>query len=295
MADEILCGRRKLVEAWTGLEMSASARSSVMSALKVATIVEASNVAKYLYEESSQEVWTWREDFPNLAPPFDCFFVEYKRPKFTNDGGRLKPFVSGGADRVGALLEATRTPGESGWVMRATVLWSIDGHAYWSGLVFGFPINKDGSLAKDPIVAGHQEAIAGMDMARAMNYPGHLFPVALAISLMHCKNIVIKTVAPPEKLSKKHNKKHGVGLSRHLTIEINPMKEVLKTEGGAETVGLQRALSICRGHFKSYNDRPLFGRLKGTFWWPQHARGSAELGVIDKSYSVTNPGHREDA
>jgi len=72
-------------------------------------------------------------------------------------------------------------------------------------------------------------------------------------------------------------------------LEIDPMKEVLRTEGQVATVGLQKALHICRGHFKTYDEKPLFGRLKGTFWWPQTLRGSANQGVVLKDYAVKAP------
>lgn len=71
------------------------------------------------------------------------------------------------------------------------------------------------------------------------------------------------------------------------------MREVLRRDG--EMVagsGLQRALHICRGHFKTYQDQGLFGKHKGTFWVPMHLRGTAEEGIVRKEYKIVGPTHR---
>jgi hypothetical protein len=61
----------------------------------------------------------------------------------------------------------------------------------------------------------------------------------------------------------------------------------MRTEGRVETEGLKRALHICRGHFSHYSEeKPLFGRIAGTFWVPAHVRGSAKEGVIVSDYNV---------
>ena len=74
---------------------------------------------------------------------------------------------------------------------------------------------------------------------------------------------------------------------RFKTLDIRPMRKVLEDEGQAATVGLQRALHICRGHFATYSpDKPLFGKHAGTFWVPAHVRGNAERGVVAKDYRV---------
>jgi len=111
----------------------------------------------------------------------------------------------------------------------------------------------------------------------------------LTVSFMHCKNVVQRVVAPPPKLSKRHKERHGRPLFSYRVLEIEPMKQVLRTEGRSEEVGLAKALHICRGHFKDYRERGLFGRNKGLYWWDQHARGSIEAGVVGKDYSVKAP------
>ena len=72
------------------------------------------------------------------------------------------------------------------------------------------------------------------------------------------------------------------------------MKKVLKTEGGIDEVGLQRALHICRGHFKDYRDgKGLFGKHKGLYWWDSTVKGNANNGEIKKDYALKMLNNKE--
>lgn len=117
--------------------------------------------------------------------------------------------------------------------------------------------------------------------------------VLLALSFMHCKNTVIRDSSPRiNKPQKKNRHKPPASGVRFKVLEIEPMKEVLRRQGGSEKSGLQQALHICRGHFKDYREHGLFGRqdMKGTFWFPMHVRGDKKRGAVVKDYSVNQPG-----
>lgn len=113
-----------------------------------------------------------------------------------------------------------------------------------------------------------------------------LAPILLAISFMHCKNVRHVEHATP----KVHpNFLRSTGKKPRLkfyTLEIDPMREVLRREGNIEQVGLKQALHICRGHFKDYRQSGLFGKIKGIFWWDSTVRGTTERGVVVKDYLV---------
>lgn len=114
-----------------------------------------------------------------------------------------------------------------------------------------------------------------------------LHPALLAVSFMHCKNVAFDQYKPPEKISRKHERRHGLPLTKYYTLEIDPIRKLLRDEGGAEKTGLKHALHICRGHFKTYTDeKPLFGKRTGTYWWPQTVRGSKARGEVVKDYSL---------
>ncbi len=99
-----------------------------------------------------------------------------------------------------------------------------------------------------------------------------------------------RDTTPPAKASRRHERKYGKPLTRYYILEIEPMKEILRTEGRSAQVGLKRALHICRGHFATYSpEKSLFGKYAGTFWKPQHIRGTKERGEIVKDYEVKSP------
>jgi hypothetical protein len=113
------------------------------------------------------------------------------------------------------------------------------------------------------------------------------WPAIFGLSLMNCKNVDLREVGPPQKLSRKHQRQRGVPLTSYYVLDIKPMRRVLDTEGEAQTKGLAHALHICRGHFKTFTeDAPLFGKRVGTYWWEAQVRGKAEEGVVEKDYRV---------
>jgi hypothetical protein len=101
-----------------------------------------------------------------------------------------------------------------------------------------------------------------------------LFNTALlTLSFLHCKNVVVR---PLDQTMLCHPTIKQQ-LDYH-TLDIAPMRQILKTEGQERNTGTKRAMHICRGHFAHYeNGRGLFGKYKGTFWIPQHIRGQASL------------------
>lgn len=111
-------------------------------------------------------------------------------------------------------------------------------------------------------------------------------PVYLAISFMHCKNVTLESVTVDEKVSRNFEKKHGAPMVSYHVLRIEPMQRELRRACGVENVGLERALHICRGHFKDYRQSGLFGKVAGVFWWDVHVRGTARRGVKLKDYEV---------
>ena len=114
-------------------------------------------------------------------------------------------------------------------------------------------------------------------------------PVLMTMGLLACKNVrAIEQPCSP-KLAKRYLERHGHNRPRYYVLDIEPMKQIIRKESSGETVTLAKALHICRGHFKNFDDKPLFGRLKGTYWWQPHVRGTAEAGVVEKDYRIKLP------
>lgn len=108
----------------------------------------------------------------------------------------------------------------------------------------------------------------------------------LAISFLHCKNVKRDKVQASGKLQKRRSKAGKKPITKHYTLCIDPFKKILQrvsTNGGNSVA---KSLHICRGHFRNYDDKPLFGKVRGTFWIAQHVRGDEKVGKIIKDYKI---------
>jgi hypothetical protein len=122
---------------------------------------------------------------------------------------------------------------------------------------------------------------------------GYVLPVLFALSLMHCRTVEIRTVEPDPEASRAHRRRHHHRLVRYQVLDIEPMRRILDQAGAADpgAGGLRRALTICRGHFKTFTpDAPLFGKHTGQYWWAPHVRGNPDAGIIVNDYRVHAPG-----
>lgn len=79
----------------------------------------------------------------------------------------------------------------------------------------------------------------------------------------------------PPKLAKKYREKHGFDPSSYKTLIIEPLKQILRREGKSDTVGVAKAMHICRGHFKDYRQgKGLFGKYHQLVWHDSLVRGT---------------------
>jgi len=270
-----------------------------------AICIESSNVSDYYYESNQQEEWALNKDIPNIAPPFKIFFIEYKAPSVINSSGKptsVDNRIKGQKQGVlftSQLCEELPSdtqkmfPKNSNWIVSATLIWSAYNQiilmANW---VYG--VTQEGLWATSNandfsyFFTPHTPSMKNKSPEEADILKGLLHPALLAISFIHCRKQtkLIEHEAPP-KVQKKRERNSRPPLTKYYTLDIEPLKEILKTEGRIHEVGLQRALHICRGHFKDYSQgKGLFGKYKGLYWWDAIARGTERNGTIIKDYNV---------
>lgn len=106
-------------------------------------------------------------------------------------------------------------------------------------------------------------------------------PLLHSLALLGCRNVKTTEAIAPRQLRRQVMRTHGVALcSYHIvTIGNNKSKSQARPDGGGH-----RGISICRGHFKTYDEHGLFGSRKGTWWWQSTARGGYEDGVTVRDY-----------
>lgn len=275
-----------------------------------AEVIVADNVSRYYFEVDPRNVIEIR-DFPNIAPPFRTMWIEARSPQKKNIGGILSP-LEGKPASYGMFVQSYRANG-GGWLMLASVFAQFKNQPP-CGPLGTLVVRCDDQGAFDYIPAGEYE-LFGKKMRFEDPYDGQGIPTLsyipvsdplapvfiqasidtakplfMALTFMHCKNVRSEVVDPPLALSRKWQRKTGRALVRYRQLDIEPMREVLRRDGGVEVHGIGKALHICRGHFATYTDEaPLFGRVTGTFWKEQHVRGSAKHGAVVKDYNVKAP------
>lgn len=181
------------------------------------------------------------------------------------------------------------------WLLRMTLLTAADNGVVCGPLIdWTCPVGASGQVLVDP---SPMLFLGGIEPDPSLTHEvrdalGCFLPAAfLALSFMNCKNVVLEVVEPDRQLNRVRRRAGLKPFIRYHTINIEPMKKVLRTEGNVESEGLKRALHICRGHFATFSEsfmgRPLAEPL--TVWRPAHVRGEAKQGVVFKDYNVNPP------
>ncbi len=271
-----------------------------LKSLQSAVPIVADNVAEYLWADkpdldsepaylTGQLEWS---DYPNLMPPFDSYFVEWLT--VTPDMQKASKWHGVHITKV-----EDETSASLGNILLRCEQFLTDARCNDSA-VLGPTIGYEISVAGDgTFLYGRiaEQFIVGDDDDQTedfqLSFLNMMQPAFLTTSFMHCRNISVDNVAPPPKLAKASRKRHGVPLVSYRTINIEPMRKVLRTEGRSNESGIKHALHICRGHFRTYTpDKPLFGKVTGTIFVPMHARGSAREGIVVQNYKVSAPSPR---
>lgn len=267
------------------------------SALEGIPVISGDDVVLYL--STFPRGTNIRDVVATMAPPFDRFFIEFQNvpnewgiyawgTKVTarDDPDKIE-HIQGDDGKPRWILDfETFLEPEKGKIFGpvATHLAGLaedgtwfrhaNGDVYWGGGPVEFTVTPPEDTVQE----------IGDNIAQL------LFPALITISFMHCKNVDLRPVNPPEKLSRKHRKKRGRDLIRYHVLDIEPIRKIFDKHGAGSKQTLRKALHICRGHFKTFTaDAPLFGNLTGTYWWPQHVRGSKKTGVVLKDYRVGAP------
>lgn len=261
--------------------------------------------------------------FPNVAPPFDNYFMYCDETERTNDDGSryrdLYPsyryglwflaapimdcpdiaidwFADNGTNRLKLRNEGAK------WSVLFAAFSSYNKREAISHAWGQYVVNEDGSInelgteikCSSSLVSAMSQRYSFSEEECAENVFNaasvELAACWLATSLLHCKNVVHVDQAPNAKQAfraREFQKKTGKPAAKWKVLKIEPMVRVLREEGGLEGNGITQALHICRGHFKDYSQgKGLFGRAKGLYWWDQHMRGNESAGVVIKDYKV---------
>lgn len=283
-------------------------------------IVIADNVSDF-YHASEQMKWG-DDDFPHVAPPFPVFCIEHRCPPRivtidrstgkrqiidANDNPILQVgyvFMAVPADVAAEVVQADARSHRPTFAVAAwkpildqcspkwivqCVQWMTlkrNSATFPTGLISAVGVAESGLGLSRTIFPGIFAAAPDYD-PEMMNVEMHV--AWLTLSFMHCKNVRSLDATGIEGPGDKWLSRKRLPKLKYRVLDIGPMREVLRTEGQSDQVGLSKAMHICRGHFATYTaENPLFGKFTGNFWRPAHVRGAPEFGLVQKDYKV-NP------
>jgi len=122
-------------------------------------------------------------------------------------------------------------------------------------------------------------------------HPGSLLPIwplLNTLAILNCKNVSLEYgPTAPDALVRKRAKRCGTNPYKKYKILSVSSGVKKRQHGGSGDSKNSMPLHLCRGHFKKYDEKPLFGKLRGTFWIPQHMKGSRKVGeVVKEAYEI---------
>jgi hypothetical protein len=292
-----LHGSRKVLDAMGKESFQEKLIEMYESALD-AVVYRIDNVAEYFvarFEQGSYpDYLEFVEDLPCIAPVNSVSWMEFRNTfddlyDVNIEKGYTVPDRLGILVRIGYENPDAHTDSSERWLMELKLFASNpDGQSFYFFGETAMILNSTGGLARWLLPIHPCE-----DMGKVSMWTS---PALLALSFMHCKNVVINEHSGlyANRQDRRQAERRGdPPRSTFHTLQIEPMKKVLATEGGIATNGLKKALHICRGHFSEYGDEygkgKLFGKLEGRYWMPAHVRGSSEVGIADKDYNVKAP------
>lgn len=284
-----------------------------------------SNIAEF-YAAHDRQFWRLKEDIPNWAPPFEEFFAEWDHPVaakwnvpepvtsniayqhgfycrtipsserlFFSQALKVLPSMThmDGSQvlRLDSCSKILLDSEQAKWVLACSAWGSCSqkpscGRPIFHGVNSALFISSTGKLVEFMVWGAKPILhVSHSDLEGYWKCLHHI--LGLGLSFCHCKNVTV-TEQAQDRGERWHRRTKTPILKFH-TLNIDPMKKIIRREGQSDQVGLAKALHICRGHFATYTpEHPLFGKYVGTYWRPDHVRGSIQAGAVVSDYNV-NP------
>lgn len=236
-----------------------------------------------------QNVWEYMNkkgisvnDIPNIRPPFPWQWFEWN-PLSDGDiksigvaiaGFKDYDFKDEYLDNIGVLFYEFK----EAIIPACTLGWLCDEKGEYQNKIFGLSGLTEVKDNSDHDLEEHKFTKTGWS---------NILVALSAIAFIHCKNVIVKSNDYDAHLQRARIKRNKRPLLKYHTLEIRPMVKILREVGHSDTEGLKRALHICRGHFKEFTDKGLFGKYHGLYWWDAQVRGNETAGISLKDYKVS--------
>lgn len=269
--------------------------------LSMAARFQVDNVAQYFHETTKVgKRCDIRKEMPNIAPVAPVMWFEYGGLAIGKEAykqfGCLLSIDYGVKEGICAKKwEEFDVPMEIHWILRAEYFFSDQVGIHNSDWVYYHSVKEDGAFLNCDVGENKRRSHATGDVKwvpdeiQREKLHEEIAVAFLSLCFSHCKGTEIREHQPSRQV-RRAAERTGKPVFTFHTIDIDPSTNALRTEGHVSENGLARALHICRGHFAHYTeDKKLFGKYAGTFWKPQHVRGSQQIGIAAKDYRIKKP------
>lgn len=251
--------------------------------------------------EEDRRVVDWAA-MPNIAPLGPAMWFEYAA-KAVGDSStkRYGSLLTVDYEREknwrSAKYQGKDVPESIRWIVRAMYCGTEEtahGWAMWySPRAYYLAVGDEGSL--EGFTSSPNFAVGDVPEDAIKDEEGkdilheELELALLSLCFSHCKGVIQHEIRPSRQVARQLERRKEP-IFTYKQLDIAPARQVLSVEGNVAENGIERALHICRGHFAHYTtDKPLFGKLTGTFYVPMHTRGTLKAGAVVKDYNVKAP------
>jgi hypothetical protein len=247
-------------------------------------VVLIDNVADYYFTGTDQENWNLGQHFPNMAPPFEIAWFEHRLPRtiHSKECGDTRMDMLGPHARMGLLVFGTERANLRGEGLPDNLRWCLSIEMFfdygWGDIegpcgTWHIALDREGQIIDEPWA---QTFCPDAHADKFLLGQSFMHPALLAISFLHCRNVSVVENTVPAASAKKYAARHnGVRPTEYKTLVIEPLKQILRKEGGSGEHGVPHAMHICRGHFRDYREgKGLFGKYHQVVWTPSVVRGT---------------------
>lgn len=287
----------EFLKAETGDENYRAACTDVLKFLKKSQHFYLGHCVEYidLMKRSSNSRVFFEENAVSVKLPYDicCFWFDNSNNYETDQKIKIKR-------KAVVCMKDTRRVNESFILMSLNYLvnsgkWILDPHAVCISVGVDYKAGDhgpknfaiySGNMIIFPLFQHKREYTEFEKTEIIKDFQQELSALNAVLMLLSCQNISYETIEPPAKLNKKRRKKGKEEMVKYHVLNLHPLSSKTISKSGVQTEETKR-VHLCRGHFKTFTeDKPLFGRFTGRYWWQPQVRGDKEKGIVNKDYKV---------
>ena len=233
--------------------------------------------------------------------PYDTFWLDFKSEEGIIYGFLIETITE---NKIFSVIPCYNFPDDNKWIMGLSELTISIGKAFTereqisilskhnkmikpytelyldreeidnNGNIFSFPLTTDDETREVKTVRHEMSKLKYLNMF---------------LKISNCKNVSFENNHPTKKIKRKGKTKTVIDKRKYTykTLVYKLIGGKKKKKSGisenSET-GRTMPFHFRKGCFKEYYEKPLFGKIYGRFWVPNHYAGSLENGFSDKEY-----------